>query len=76
METQKPNNKHSIFPFSYKIFSFLEAGLVCYQYHLSLQAALVIVVLSMALTTLLNDVGRRASEFIKDNLDAENVCYY
>ena len=30
----------------------------------------------MALTPLLNDVGRSAGEFVKDNFDAENVCYY
>lgn len=37
---------------------------------------IIVVVLSMALTPLLNETGRRAAEFIGDNLDAEDVSYY
>ena len=37
---------------------------------------IIVVVLSMALTPLLNDAGRRAAEFIGDNFDEENVCSY
>lgn len=34
---------------------------------------IIVVVLSMALTPLLNEVGKRAAEFIDDNLDSEDV---
>lgn len=37
---------------------------------------IIVVVLSMALTPLLNDAGRRAAEFIGDNFDEEIVCSY
>ena len=34
---------------------------------------IIVVVMSMALTPLLNDVGRRAAEFIEDKFDTEDV---
>jgi hypothetical protein len=37
---------------------------------------IIVVVLSMALTPLLNEAGRRAAEFIEDKFDDENVCSY
>lgn len=35
---------------------------------------IIVVVLSMALTPLLNDVGRRAADFIDERFAAEDVC--
>ena len=34
---------------------------------------IIVVVLSMALTPLLNDLGRKAAEFIGENVDGEDV---
>lgn len=37
---------------------------------------IIVVVLSMALTPLLNEVGRRAADFIDEKFVAEDVCPY
>ena len=37
---------------------------------------IIVVVLSMALTPLLNEVGRWAADFVDDNFDVEEVCFY
>lgn len=37
---------------------------------------IIVVVLSMALTPLLNEVGRRAAVFIDEKIDAGDVCSY
>lgn len=36
---------------------------------------IIVVVLSMALTPLLNDLGRKAADFIGENVDEEDVSY-
>ena len=37
---------------------------------------IIVVVLSMALTPLLNDVGRKAADFIGEKFDVEDVSCY
>lgn len=37
---------------------------------------IIVVVLSMALTPLLNEAGKRAAAFIDDKFNAENVCFH
>lgn len=37
---------------------------------------IIVVVLSMALTPLLNEAGRRAAAFLDDNFEAEDVSSY
>lgn len=37
---------------------------------------IIVVVLSMALTPFLNEVGKRAAEFIDGKFDTEDVCSY
>lgn len=37
---------------------------------------IIVVVLSMALTPLLNEIGRLAADFIDDKFGSEDVCSY
>ncbi|KAL0010475.1 hypothetical protein SO802_005583 [Lithocarpus litseifolius] len=64
-----------VFSLANRVFCLLGTRLGVLPLELN-KLLIIVVVLSMALTLLLNDAGRRAAEFIGDNFDEENICSY